>query len=156
MFLKDLKTGKMAFNYFNKEYAVKTHDFIIHESGGLHGVKDLGLLESILEHMQNDYYYPEFETKITHLVFSVNKNHAFNDGNKRSSIALGAYFLEINGLVYCIDQFIIEMENIAVHVADNRIDKELLLAIIYSVINEDDFSEELKLKIIEATTIEEF
>lgn len=145
----------MAFNYFNIEYAVKIHDFIINESGGSHGVNDLGLLESVLELIQNDFYYPELEAKITHLVFSVNKNHAFSDGNKRSSIALGAYFLEINGLDYCIDRFIIEMENIAVHVADNRIDKDLLFEIIYSVINEDDFSEELRLKIIEATSGEE-
>lgn len=145
----------MAFNYFNIEYAVKTHDFIINESGGSHGENNLGLLVSVLDHIQNDFYYPEFETKITHLVFSVNKNHAFSDGNKRSSIALGAYFLEINGLDYCIDRFIIEMENIAVHVADNRIDKDLLFEIIYSVINEDDFSEELRLKIIEATSTEE-
>src|SRR5690606_20933931 len=145
----------MAFNYFNIEYAIRTHDFIINESGGAHGVNDLGLLESVLDHIKNDLYYPEFEAKITHLVFSVNKNHAFSDGNKRSSIALGAYFLEINGLDYCIDRFIIEMENIAVHVADNRIDKDLLFEIIYSVINEDDFSEEIRLKIIEATSTEE-
>lgn len=141
----------MAFNYFDIEHAIRTHDFIINESGGSHGVNDIGLLESALEHIQNDFYYPEFETKITHLVYSVNKNHAFTDGNKRSSIALGAYFLELNGLDYCVDRFIIEMENISVHVADNRIDKPLLYKIIYSIINEDDFSEELRLKIIDAT-----
>ena len=140
----------MVFNYFTIEYAIKEHDFIITESGGSHGINNLGLLESILEHIQNDFYYPEFEIKLTHLVYSVNKNHAFSDGNKRSSIALGAYFLEINGLNYCIDRFIIEMENISVHVADNRIDKDLLYEIIYSIINEDSFSEELKLKIIES------
>ena len=140
----------MDFNYFNIKYAIKEHDFIINESGGSHGVNDLGLLESVLEHIQNDFYYPEFEIKLTHLVYSVNKNHAFSDGNKRSSIALGAYFLEINGLNYCIDKFIIEMENISVHVADNRIDKDLLYEIIYSIINEDFYAEELKLKIIEA------
>ena len=140
----------MAFYYFNTEYAIKKHDFIINESGGSHGTNDIGLLESVLGHIQNDSYYPGFETKLTHLVFSVNKNHAFSDGNKRSSIALGAYFLEINGLDYCVDKFIIEMENIAFHVADNRIDKDLLFEIIYSIINEDDFSEELKIKIIEA------
>ncbi|MDN5201148.1 type II toxin-antitoxin system death-on-curing family toxin [Fulvivirgaceae bacterium BMA10] len=140
----------MAFNYFTIEYAIKEHDFIINESGGSHGVNNLGLLESVLEHIQNDFYYPEFETKLTHLVYSVNKNHAFSDGNKRSSIALGAYFLEINGLHYCIDRFIIEMENISVHVAENRIDKDLLYEIIYSIINEDSYEEELKLKIIEA------
>ena len=143
----------MDFYYFNLEYAIKTHDFIINESGGSHGANEIGLLESVLDHIQNDTYYPELESKLTHLVYSVNKNHAFIDGNKRSSIALGAYFLEINGLEYCIDKFIIEMENVSVHVADNRIDKNLLHEIITSLVNEDDLGEELKLKIIEAITI---
>ena len=43
-----------------------------------------------------------------------------------------------------------EMENIAVTVADNIIDKNLLLEIIYSIINDEDYSEELKLKIVNA------
>ena len=42
------------------------------------------------------------------------------------------------------------MENIAVTVADNIIDKNLLLEIIYSIINDEDYSEELKLKIVNA------
>ncbi|MBJ2869426.1 type II toxin-antitoxin system death-on-curing family toxin, partial [Salmonella enterica subsp. enterica serovar Derby] len=86
--------------YFDVTYAVITHDWIIEESGGLKGTKDIGQLESPLEHIQNDWYYPEIEDKLTHLVFSINKNHAFNDGNKRSSLALGAYFLELNGFDY--------------------------------------------------------
>ena len=145
----------MAFNYLDIAHAIDTHDFIINESGGSQGIRDIGLLESVLYHIQNDFYYPEFETKVTHLVFSVNKSHAFSDGNKRSSIALGAYFLELNGLEYCVDRFIIEMENISVHVANNRIDKDLLHDIIYSIINEDDFSEELRLKIIDVTDQQE-
>ena len=40
---------------------------------------------------------PTYTEKLTHLVFSINKFHAFNDGNKRSSLSLGAYFLELNG-----------------------------------------------------------
>lgn len=140
----------MTYYYLTLPFAVKTHDFIIEQSGGLPGINDIGLLESVLNHMQNDLYYPEFEDKLTHLVYSVNKNHAFRDGNKRSSIALGAYFLEINGLDYCVDKFIIEMENIAVHVADNRIDKVLLHEIVCSLIFESEYSEALKLKLIEA------
>jgi death-on-curing protein len=136
--------------YFNIEHTIRTHDFIIENSGGNSGIIEIGKIESVLEHIQNDLYYPEFEEKITHLVFSVNKFHAFNDGNKRTSIALGAYLLEVNGIEYCIDKFIIEMENIAVYVADNKIDKELLQEIISSILIEDDFNEELKLKIIDA------
>ncbi|MEZ5043278.1 MAG: type II toxin-antitoxin system death-on-curing family toxin [Saprospiraceae bacterium] len=136
--------------YFDLEHAIRTHDFIIENSGGNPGIIELGKVESVLEHIQNDLYYPEFEDKLTHLVFSVNKFHAFNDGNKRTSIALGAYLLEINGIEYCIDKFIIEMENISVYVADNKIDKELLREIIGSILIEEDFNEELKLKIIDA------
>ena len=136
--------------YFNIEHAIRTHDFIIENSGGNSGIIEIGKAESVLEHIQNDLYYPEFEDKLTHLVFCINKFHAFNDGNKRTSIALGAYLLEVNGIEYCIDKFIIEMENIAVYVADNKIGKELLREIIGSILIEDDFNEELKLKIIEA------
>lgn len=139
--------------YFSTEYAIKTHDNIIEISGGISGIKDFGNLESPLEHIQNDIYYPELEDKITHLVFSVNKNHAFNDGNKRPSIALGAFFLELNGLDSMVSKFIIEMENIAVHVADNRIEKYLLFEIITSLIYEEDYCEELKLKIISAISL---
>ena len=53
---------------------------------------------------------------------------------------------------YVIEKFIREMENIAVDVADNRIDKDLLFEIISSIIYESDYSEALKLKIIEAKT----
>ncbi|WP_430411027.1 type II toxin-antitoxin system death-on-curing family toxin [Kordia sp.] len=136
--------------YFDIQHAIRTHSFIIENSGGNSGIIEIGKIESVLEHIKNDLYYPEFEEKLTHLVFSVNKFHAFNDGNKRTSIALGAYFLEVNGIEYCIDKFIIEMENISVYVADNKIDKHLLQEIISSILIEDDFNEELKLKIIDA------
>ncbi len=128
-------------------YAISIHDKIIEISGGQPGIKNYGNLDSPLNHIDNDDYYPKFEEKLTHLVFSINKSHAFNDGNKRTSIALGAYFLQINGLDYCIDKFIIEMENIAVLVADDIINKELLSEIIYSVLNDEDYNETLKLKL---------
>ncbi|HEO1795041.1 type II toxin-antitoxin system death-on-curing family toxin [Acinetobacter baumannii] len=137
----------IRFFYFDLHYAIATHDWIIENTGGMVGIKDKGQLESPLEHIQNDLYYPEIEDKLTHLVFSINKNHAFNDGNKRSSLALGAYFLELNGFDYIVKRFVYEMENIAVWVADNIISKDLLHKIITSLLYEDDYSEELKLEI---------
>jgi death on curing protein len=142
------------FFYFDIHYAVKVHDWIIDNSGGLCGTYDLGLLESPLEHIQNDLYYPEFEDKLTHLVFSVNKSHAFVDANKRSSIALGCYFLELNGYDYTVKKFVLQMENIAVWVADGLIGKDLLKDIIKSLIYEDDYSEALKLRIMLAVSSE--
>ncbi len=142
----------MSFFYFTTAYAIKTHDTIIELSGGADGVINIGILDSVLEHIQNDQYYPELEDKLTHLVFAVNKSHAFQDGNKRSSIGLGAFFLEINGFDFIVSKFIIEMENVSVHIADNRIDKDLLYEMIQSLLYEDDYAEQLKLKIIHAIT----
>ena len=139
-----------AFNYFSTEYAIFVHDQIIITSGGILGIINDGLLESSIEHIKNDLYYPNIEDKLTHLFFSINKNHCFNDGNKRASIALSAYFLEINNCSFIIPRFIEQMENITVDVADNRIDKELLYEIITSLLYEEDYSESLKLKIIYA------
>ncbi|WP_440615311.1 type II toxin-antitoxin system death-on-curing family toxin [Cysteiniphilum sp. 6C5] len=138
------------FFYFDIEHAIHTHDWIIKNSGGLEGTKDIGQLESPLTHIQNDWYYPKLEDKLTHLVFSINKHHAFNDGNKRSSLALGAYFLELNGFDFIVQRFIQEMENIAVWVADSIIEKTLLHQIIYSLVYEEDYSETIKLAIFEA------
>ena len=138
----------MAFVYFDTAHAITVHDEIINQSGGLLGILNIGLLESVIEHLKNDLYYPKIEDKLTHLFYSINKNHSFQDGNKRASIALSAYFLEINNCSFRIERFISEMENIAVDVADNRIDRDLLFLIINSIIYEHDYSEELKLKII--------
>lgn len=136
--------------YFDTKHAIAVHDWIIDKSGGLHGYREIGLLDSALEHIQNDLYYPSFEEKLKHLVYAVNKFHPFNDGNKRSSLVLGAYFLEINGYEYCVSKFVLEMEEIVVWLAEGKIKDDLLLNIIKSIIEEDEFSEELKLQLLEA------
>ena len=122
--------------YFDLQHAIDVHDIIIEVSGGLpgHDSKTVELLESTLAHVRNDMYYPTFLDKITHLLYSINKNHAFFDGNKRSSLALSAYFLEINGYDYCIPEFLYHMENIVVWVADNKVDKDLLKDIMEDII----------------------
>ena len=140
----------MKFQYFTVEFAVEVHDSIIQSTGGIIGVLNNHLLASSIVMIENDDYYPDLHDKMTHLFYSINKNHCFHDGNKRASIALCAYFLEINGLDILIPKFITEMENIAVDVADNRINKTLLAEIIMSLLYESEYSESLKLKIIDA------
>ncbi len=140
----------MPIIYFDVRHAIHVHDYIIEHSGGTGGVLDIGRLESVLELVKNDDYYPDFIDKITHLCFSINKNHAFNDGNKRTSIALSAYFLLLNGYDYCVSMFMNEMENVAVWVADNIVDKGLLKDFIFDIIMEES-REETKLALIRAT-----
>lgn len=142
----------MEYNYFNLKFATKVHDLIIEFSGGKSGFLNEGLLESVLSLIQNDEYYRTLEEKLTHLVYSIVMNHAFNDGNKRSSIALGAFFIAINihlprGM---LSNFIQEMENIVVHLAEKRVNKPLLQEIISSLLYEIEYSEALRLKIQKA------
>ncbi len=137
--------------YISIEQAVETHRKTVEVSGGGEmGAIDLGPLESVLEHIQNDLYYPGFEDKLTHLFFSANKFHCFRDGNKRIAISLGAQFLLLNGYVFIASRFMREMENISYHVANGNIDKDLLKEIIRAVIEDRMDDEELKLKIIHA------
>lgn len=136
--------------YFDTQHAVDVHDWIIEHSGGLSGVKDLGQLESVLQHIQNDDYYPTFDDKLTHLIFAINKFHAFNDGNKRSSLTLGAYFLTLNGYDYCVSQYVAQMENIVVAVAEGSVNRDLLQRVVVSLIEDDDFPDELKLDLFQA------
>lgn len=137
--------------YFDLNHAIAVHDFVIEYSGGKEGINRIDLLDSALVNVKNDLYYKNFIEKITHLIFATIKFHAFIDGNKRTALMLGAYFLELNGYGYCIKRYIFKMENIVVWVAENKISKDLLAEIVFSIISEEDYSEEIKLKIIHAT-----
>ena len=74
--------------YLTLAQAIKLHDEVIELSGGMsgYGREQIGHLESTLELIQVDDYYPSFVAKITHLIFACVKFHPFLDGNKRSSI----------------------------------------------------------------------
>lgn len=137
----------MEFAYFDTAHAVEVHSEIINKSGGLPGVSKPGQLDAVISFIKHDDYYPELIDKISYLFYGINSGHCFVDGNKRASIALTAYFLEINNLGFVVPKFISNMENVAVHVANNKISRELLYEILFSIIYEADYSEELKLKI---------
>ena len=142
--------------YISNEQAIETHRKTIEYSGGgSYEVLNIGYLYSVLEHIQNDDYYPTFEDKLVHLIWSINRNHSFSDGNKRLSITLGAQFLLLNGYMLCVKRFMEEMENISYHLAAGRIEKELLQKMIHSFLEgESDFSEEVKLEYVLATADE--
>ena len=145
----------MVIIYLTLSQAIEIHKKTVEISGGgTSGCLGLGKLDSVLEHIQNDDYYPTFEDKLTHLFFCTCKFHCFEDGNKRIAITLSAQMLLLNGYLYCTSRFIREMENISYHVAANRIDKELLHQVITSLINNNEDDETLKLKILNAISEE--
>ena len=115
--------------------------------GGAVGVISTHSLEAALEHMKNDDYYPTFIDKLNHLVYIANKSHCFQDGNKRIAISLGMKFLLNNGYLLVIQKFAYQMEMVSYQLAAGKIDKDLLHEIITSIVNEDGYSDSLKIKI---------
>ena len=112
---------------------------------------DSNKLDSVLNHIQNDDYYPEFVDKLTHLFFSTCQFHCFADGNKRIAITLSTEFLLKNGYMFIAKDFISKMENIIYYVAAGKINKELVHKIITLVLDgEYDINEEIKLQIFNA------
>lgn len=141
--------------YLTLEQAIDIHHKTVEVSGGgAMGRLELGKLESVLTHIQNDDYYPTFADKLTHLFFGACKFHSFEDGNKRIAITLCAQMLLLNGYLYCSSNFIREMENISYHVAAGLIDKNLLGEIITAVLDDEFESESLKLKILNAISVD--
>jgi death-on-curing protein len=123
--------------------------------GGTDGVINIGSLDAALEHIQNDLYYPTFIDKLTHLFFAANKSHCFQDGNKRIAISLGSIFLLKNGYLDAAQRFLFKMETISYHLAAGRIGKDFLRDVIDSIIYEEDYSEEIKLKLIQCMSDED-
>jgi death-on-curing protein len=130
-----------------KELVSLHHKTIEVSGGGTTGILNLNSLSAALDHIQNDDYYPTFEDKLTHLFYIANKSHCFQDGNKRIAITIGSIFLLKNGYINAAKEFLYRMEIISYHVASGNIDKELLHEVISSILHEEDYSEELKLKI---------
>lgn len=118
--------------------------------GGADGIINLNSLDCALEQIQNDLYYPDFADKLTHLFWIANKSHGFQDGNKRIAITLCGMFLFKNGFMAIVKDFMFKMESISFHVAAGNIDKELLHEVITSILCEEDYSEPLKLKLMDA------
>ncbi len=70
---------------------------LIEETGGSHGVRDVGLLESAVMRSQATFdgneLYPNLFSKAAALMDSIIRNHPFVDGNKRTGIAAAGIFL---------------------------------------------------------------
>ena len=84
------------------EEIISLHERIIDKTGGGHGVRDMGLLESAVYSADNSFddveLYPSIEEKAARLMFALTSNHAFVDGNKRIGVFTMLMTLELNGI----------------------------------------------------------
>jgi death on curing protein len=110
--------------YLTAEQVLFIHSRIIDETGGMHGIRDLGLLESAVSRpratFRNKDLYPTSFHKAAALMESLVKNHPFIDGNKRTAITSAAIFLQMNG--YLLKASNNELVDFAVLVAAGQAD----------------------------------
>jgi len=87
--------------YLTAEQVLFIHARLIEETGGEHGVLNLGLLQSAVARPQASFdgrdLYPGLFSKAAALLESLIGNHAFVDANKRTAITAVGLFLRVNG-----------------------------------------------------------
>jgi death-on-curing protein len=104
------------------EEVLYLHHRLIEETGGSHGVRELGLLQSAVQSPSSGFgdqeFYPSLFEKAAVIMRSIVQNHPFVDGNKRTGISAAAMTLGINGYELTASQQ--EFEDFAVLVATDH------------------------------------
>lgn len=108
--------------YLEVDEGIRLHERVAAQSGGSVGVADPGLLDSAVNQPKMTFggadLYPTLVEKAAALCFSLAKNHAFHDGNKRIGHAAMESFLVLNG--YEITADVDEQERVILEVAASQ------------------------------------
>ena len=109
--------------YLTAEQALFVHYRLLSETGGEHGVSDLGLLESAIARPRATFdrqeLYADIFEKAAALMDSLINNHPFLDGNKRTGIACTVLFLKQNGISFSAKNA--ELERFTLRVASSKV-----------------------------------
>jgi death-on-curing protein len=87
--------------YLDLRHIIAMHDSLIEKYGGLHGIRDKGLLESASCQPQQSAFgedmFPDIASKAAAYAYYLSENQPFLDGNKRIATAAAITFLRLNG-----------------------------------------------------------
>ncbi len=88
--------------WLTKEQVVYLHTELVKETGGLDGVRDMGMIESAItipfSTFDNVEMFPSIQEKIVRLAYGLVQNHPFIDGNKRIGAHVMLVLLAVNGI----------------------------------------------------------
>lgn len=116
--------------YLSEAEIIAINEEMVAKFGGIHGVRDLGLLQSAVGRPQlsvalKDAYHSIFD-KAAALLHSIINNHPFLDGNKRTSLFSAILFLEYNGCKFQADKS--EMVSYVKRIHDEKLSTEQIAA----------------------------
>lgn len=87
--------------YLTAQDILVIHALILDETGGSHGVREIGLLQSLMMRPQimvgGKEAFPNVHLKAAAYLESLARYHVFVDGNKRTAFVTAARFLAKNG-----------------------------------------------------------
>lgn len=108
---------------------VALHEDLLSRTGGMGGIRDMGLLESAVMMPQarfgGVYLHEGLPAMAAAYLFHICKNHLFLDGNKRAGAGAALAFLLLNGVERLPDA--VAMEETALAVADGSMSKDALI-----------------------------
>lgn len=94
--------------YVTLEEVLAIHHYLLQETGGSSGIRDLNLLQSAVARPRASFggkdLYPSIWLKVAALIQSLILNHPFVDGNKRTAFTAGVRFLKVNGIKFQAEQ----------------------------------------------------
>lgn len=109
--------------YLTAEQVLFIHYRLVSETGGEHGVRDIGLLESAIARPRATFdkqeLYKNIFEKAAALMESLVNNHAFIDANKRTGIACTVLFLRQNGILFSAKNS--DLEKFTLRVSSSKI-----------------------------------
>lgn len=108
------------------EDVLHLHEKLISKFGGMHGLRDRGLLESAVSQPVmtafGQYLHPDIFLMAAAYCFHLIANHPFIDGNKRIGLLAAIVFLEKNGYSFELEEEITYQFIIAI--AESKKNKE--------------------------------
>jgi len=114
----------MSLKYIDAQAVLVIHAKIIDKTGGSHGVRDVGMLESAVGAPRQSFDGKDLHqgvfTKAAVLFKKLASNHPFVDGNKRTAFAATARFLFMNGCIIEADETAVV--NFTVRVVEKDLD----------------------------------
>ncbi len=120
----------MKIHYLTLDEVLAIHDSMIEEYGGSSGIRDVGLIQSAIARPQASFggedLYKNIFDKAAAFFHSLMFNHAFVDGNKRTTITSTARFLYKNGYELAVNEK--EFVAFPLRVENNHLDIEEISA----------------------------
>ena len=125
----------MSPDFLTLDDVLELHQLQVDRYGGLHGVRDQGLVESALAQPEatfaGEYLHGDLFEMAAAYLFHIVRNHGFLDGNKRTGLLTALVFLDINGV--SVDQASPDLYELTVAVAEGRADKDEAAAVLRRV-----------------------